>query len=151
MNGYLLLLLLAALGFICRSPLISIAALLLCGFKLLNWQYALQFLQQRGIQLGLLFLLLAILTPVAARHTTWHQLAGALFSPTGLLTVLVTIIATQLNGEGLKLLQLEPALILSIVIGSVLGIVFFGGIPVGPLMAAGLAALVLEVLSWIRD
>ncbi|RYD02533.1 hypothetical protein N752_24705 [Desulforamulus aquiferis] len=55
-----------------------------------------------------------------------------------------------MNGEGLTLLKMDPQLIFGMVIGSVFGIVFLGGIPIGPLMAAGLTALFLEVVYWFK-
>jgi uncharacterized membrane protein (DUF441 family) len=59
-------------------------------------------------------------------------------------------LATYLNGGGLKLLQIDPEIIFGVVIGSIIGITFFGGIPVGPLMAAGLTALFLNIIALFR-
>jgi uncharacterized membrane protein (DUF441 family) len=48
---------------------------------------------------------------------------------------------------GLNLLESRPQVILGLVIGSIIGIVFFKGIPVGPLMAGGVAAFFLYVIE----
>ncbi|MBO9598975.1 MAG: DUF441 family protein, partial [Cohnella sp.] len=56
-------------------------------------------------------------------------------------------IATFLNSRGLEMLRVDPQLIVGIVIGSIVGILFLRGIPVGPLMAAGLTALFIKVIQ----
>ncbi|HHU92238.1 MAG TPA: DUF441 domain-containing protein, partial [Halanaerobiaceae bacterium] len=61
--------------------------------------------------------------------------------------VIAGILATQFNGMGLRLLEEHPHLVGGIIVGSLIGIVLFRGIPVGPLMAAGIAALLLELLE----
>jgi len=38
-------------------------------------------------------------------------------------------------------------LIVGLVIGSIFGIIFMRGIPVGPLMAAGITALLIKIFS----
>ena len=54
-------------------------------------------------------------------------------------------LATYMNGQGLDLLRLEPQMIVGLVIGSIFGIIFLKGIPVGPLMAAGITAIFVKL------
>jgi uncharacterized membrane protein (DUF441 family) len=56
-----------------------------------------------------------------------------------------------MNGKGLDLLKVDPELIVALVIGSIFGIVFLRGIPVGPLMAAGITAMLLKMFSWLFE
>lgn len=42
-------------------------------------------------------------------------------------------------------------MIVGLVAGSIIGIVMLRGIPVGPLMAAGITALLLQISRWIID
>ncbi|MDD4666158.1 MAG: DUF441 family protein, partial [Clostridia bacterium] len=60
------------------------------------------------------------------------------------------VLATYLNDDGLNLLKNQPELLFALILGSIIGIVFFDGIPVGPLMAAGLAAFFLKILTFFR-
>ena len=59
------------------------------------------------------------------------------------------MLATYMNGKGLDLLKMDPQLIIGLVIGSIVGIVMLRGIPVGPLMAAGITAFLLKLFTWI--
>jgi uncharacterized membrane protein (DUF441 family) len=58
-------------------------------------------------------------------------------------------IATYMNAKGLEILKIDPQLIVGLVIGSIFGIIFMRGIPVGPLMAAGITALLMKIFSFL--
>ncbi|MBC7104935.1 MAG: DUF441 family protein [Firmicutes bacterium] len=147
-GGSLLLLLLVAAGLVARSYLISIAALVLLALRLFRLPQCIELVEKKGLEAGLLFLLLAIMAPFAADRVGLREIAAHLTSLPGLMAVLGGALATHLNGEGLSLKQTTPELIFGLLIGSLLGILLLGGIPVGPLMAAGLTALLLELCRW---
>lgn len=150
MSGIPILVALLLVGVIARSNLIAMAACVLLLLKLAKLDFVFPLLEKRGLEIGLLFLLLSILVPVATGKVTEKDLLYNLKSLPGLIAILGGALATHLNSEGLKLLQLDPELIFGLVLGSILGIIFLGGIPVGPLMAAGIAALFLEVIRWLK-
>ncbi|MTI86105.1 MAG: DUF441 domain-containing protein [Firmicutes bacterium] len=150
MSGVPILVVLLLIGVMARSNLIAMAACVLLLLKFANLNFVFPLLEKRGLEIGLLFLLLAILVPIATGKVTEADLLYNFKSLPGLLAIFGGALATHLNGEGLKLLQLDPELIFGLVLGSIFGIVFLGGVPVGPLMAAGIAALFLEVIRWIK-
>ncbi|MBE3586442.1 MULTISPECIES: DUF441 domain-containing protein [Desulfofundulus] len=151
MPGFTLLVALFLIGVIARSNLIATAACLLLIIKLAKLNFIFPFLEKRGLELGLLFLLLSILVPVATGRITEREMLYNLTSLPGLLALFGGALATHLNGEGLRLLQLQPEIIFGLVTGSIIGIVFLGGVPVGPLMAAGITALFMELASWLKN
>jgi len=150
MNGVALLVALLLIGIVSRSNLIATAACVLLIIKFANLNFVFPLLEKRGLEIGLLFLLLAILVPVATGKISEKDLLCTFTSVSGILAIAGGALATHLNGEGLKLLQIDPEIIFGLLVGSVFGIVFMGGIPVGPLMAAGLTALFLEVLNLFK-
>lgn len=150
MNGVPLLVALLLVGIIARSNLIATAACVLLIIKFSNLHFIFSLLEKRGLEIGLLFLLLAILVPVASGKVTEKELIGTFTSLPGILALLGGALATHLNGEGLRLLQIDPEMIFGLLIGSVFGIVFLNGVPVGPLMAAGLTALFLETIRLFK-
>lgn len=150
MNGVPILVALLLVGIIARSNLIATAACVLLIIKFANLNFILPLLEKRGLEIGLLFLLLAILVPVANGKVTEKELLTTFTSLPGILALIGGALATHLNGEGLRLLQIDPEMIFGLLIGSVFGIVFLNGIPVGPLMAAGLTALFLEVIRLFK-
>jgi len=150
MSGVNMLVVLLLIGIIARSNLIATAACILLILKFSNLNFVFPLLERRGLELGLLFLLLSILVPLATGKITEREMLYNFASLPGILAIIGGALATCLNSEGLKLLQVEPEIIFGLVIGSIFGITFLGGIPVGPLMAAGLAAFFLNVITWIK-
>jgi len=149
-GGSLLLLLLVVAGLVARSYLISVAALILLALRWVRLPQCIDLVEKKGLEAGLLFLLLAIMAPFAADRVGVRDIVAHLTSLPGLMAILGGALATHLNGEGLSLMQSTPELIFGLLIGSLLGILLLGGIPVGPLMAAGLTALLLELCRWYR-
>ncbi|HAG10176.1 MAG TPA: DUF441 domain-containing protein [Desulfotomaculum sp.] len=150
MSGVYMLVVLLLVGIVARSNLISSAACILLVLKFSSLDMFFPFLEKRGLEIGLLFLLLSILVPVATEKITKNEILYSFLSLPGILAILGGALATYLNGDGLKLLQIDPEIIFGVVIGSIIGITFFGGIPVGPLMAAGLTALFLNIIGLFR-
>lgn len=142
-----ILLTLLILGVISKSNVIAAAAGILLVVKSINVPWLFPIIERRGLELGLLFLVLSVLVPFATGKIPLKDIALSVASISGLLAIVSGVLATHLNGKGLDLLALEPQLMIGLVIGSIIGIVFFGGVPVGPLMAAGITVILLELLK----
>lgn len=149
MNGELLLLLLIIVGMIGRSPIITTAACILLIVKLIHLERFLPSIERRGLELGLLFLTMGVLVPFASERISTKDIMAVFTSWPGIIALLGGAIATYMNGKGLDLLKVDPQLIVGLVIGSIFGIIFMRGIPVGPLMAAGITALLLKIASFL--
>ena len=96
-------------------------------------------------------LTIAVLVPFANERISLKDILSVFTSWPGILALVGGAIATYMNGKGLDLLKIDPQLIVGLVIGSILGIVFLRGIPVGPLMAAGITALLLKISTYLFD
>jgi uncharacterized membrane protein (DUF441 family) len=147
MNGELVLVALIIVGLIGRSPIITTAACILLIVKLLSLQRYLPSIERRGMEFGLLFLTLAVLVPFASGRVQTKDVVAAFTSWIGWVALAGGAAAAYLNSRGLDMLKIDPQLIVGIVIGSIVGILFLRGIPVGPLMAAGLTALFLKIIQ----
>ncbi|BFH69432.1 MAG: DUF441 domain-containing protein [Paenibacillus dendritiformis] len=151
MNGELVLVVLIVVGLVSRSPIITTAACILLIVKLVHLERYLPAIERRGLELGLLFLTIAVLVPFAAERITAEHLWSTLTSWPGIIALAGGAIATSMNGRGLELLKNDPQMIVGLVAGSLVGIVLLRGVPVGPLMAAGITALLLTISRWIID
>ncbi len=149
MNTNLLLYFIIILGLLAQSRVIVLAGFSLLLIKELGLTGLTDFLSNKGIEIGLVFLLMAILAPMVLIPMNWEELKNSLGGWKGLIAIIAGLLATQFNGMGLKLLDSNPQLIVGIIIGSLIGIVLLGGIPVGPLMAAGIAAVLVELIGII--
>jgi len=135
------------LGIFSKSHSLSIAAGLLLTIKLLKIKSLLPLLEEQGIEIGLLFLMLAVMVPIALDRVGTKEIIATFSSLPGLLAIAGGLIATRLNNMGIQLLESQPQVILGLVIGSIVGIIFLKGIPVGPLMAGGIAAFLLYLIN----
>lgn len=149
MNGDFLLVILIIIGLIGRSNIITTAACMLLAIKLIHLDRYLPAIERRGLDLGLLFLTMAVLVPFASDRISSKDILSIFTSWPGIIALTGGAIATYMNGKGLDLLKIDPQIIVGLVIGSILGIVFLRGIPVGPLMAAGITALLLKISKYI--
>jgi len=104
------------------------------------------FCSRHGLFLGLFFLTVSVLAPIAEGNLRFSEVVATLLSPVGAVAILGGIMSSIMNFKGVTLLQLEPQVVAGVVIGSLVSIAFFGGIPVGPVMAAGLTAVLLDAL-----
>ncbi|MGG1313594.1 MULTISPECIES: DUF441 domain-containing protein [Cohnella] len=151
MNGDIVLVGLIIIGLIGRSPIITTAACVLLIVKLIHLERYLPAIERRGLELGLLFLTMAVLVPFATGRVQLKDVLNAFTSWTGWVALLGGALATYMNGKGLDLLKIDPQLIVGLVIGSIFGIIFLRGIPVGPLMAAGITALFLKIFQFFAE
>ncbi len=148
-NATIGLLVLLLLGIWARSNLVAAAAAILLVIRFARLSFLFPVLERRGVELGLLFLTLAMLVPFALGKVTLRDISKGLLTVPGMLAVLGGALATHLNGRGLHLLADNSYLMISLIVGSILGIVVWGGIPVGPLMAAGVTYLMLQVIDLV--
>ncbi|MCL6547610.1 MAG: DUF441 domain-containing protein [Alicyclobacillus sp.] len=146
----ILLIVLIIVGVVGRVHIVSIASSLLLVLRMLRLERFFPMLERRSLELGLLFLMISILVPLASGKVSGREMMSTIFSVAGIATVAGGIAATILNAKGLELLQAFPSLLISVVLGSVIGIVVFRGVPIGPLMATSLAAFFLMILNLFR-
>lgn len=140
-----MLIVLIVIGLVGRSHIIATAASILLILKLISLERFFPTVERRGLEFGLLFLTMAVLVPFASGKIEWRDFLPLFTTIPGILALCGGILATYMNRQGLALLKLDPEMIVGLVIGSIIGIVVFRGIPVGPLMAAGITALFIQI------
>ena len=68
-------------------------------------------------------------------------------SPVGILALLAGVFAAVAGGSGVSLLKDSPDIVSSLIIGTMIGVFFFKGVAVGPLIAACITYMVLSLLK----
>ncbi|HEY8414183.1 MAG TPA: DUF441 domain-containing protein [Thermaerobacter sp.] len=148
----LMLLVILALGALGRNPLVTSAAGALLLLRLLGLSRLLPLLEQPAMSLGLILLIVSVLIPFANGQVTVEQTVhsftrGGIAGYAGLVA---GFLAAVLGARGISLLERDPHVIIGLILGTLVGVAFFQGIPVGPLTAAGLAAVLLELFKSLR-
>ena len=96
--------------------------------------------EQYGVQAGIILLTIGVLSPLVSGRIQFPGLAG-LMRWKMLAAVLVGVLVAWLAGRGVPLMMNQPAVVPGLIIGTVIGVAFLKGIPVGPLIAAGILSL----------
>ncbi len=137
------------LGLAARSNLLAAAATVLLAIRLTGLAFLLPRFYEPALFAGLLFLTVAMLTPFALGKVSLKKLGQGFTTLPGIVAVVGSAVATHLNGHSITLMNTQSHLMINLIAGSILGIVLWGGMPVGPLTAAGVTYLMLECISWI--
>lgn len=140
----LIILLLAVIG---QNQSVSLAAAILLIIKILGFDDWFSIVENKGMNIGITILTLAILAPVAAGRISLRNMVDSISSPVGFLAVLMGVFAAWVAGKGVIFFKASPDTITSLIIGTIVGISFFQGIAVGPLIAAGMLSLVVGLFS----
>ena len=138
----LLLVILIILGLLSHNSAITISAAVLLIMQQTFLSQYIPWIDQYGLKLGIMVLTLGVLSPLVSGKIPLPELSSfihwKMFSSIG-----VGILVAWLAGQGVDLMTNQPVLVTGLMIGTVIGVSFFGGIPVGPLIAAGILALLL--------
>ncbi|MFO7245276.1 MAG: DUF441 domain-containing protein [Thermaerobacter sp.] len=146
-GGWVLVLVLAA-GLLGRNPLVTAATGLLLLLVTLPWKMPVVLLERYSVQAGLTLLIMGLLAPFAAGRLGLHDMLQGLRGPLGVAALLGGALSAWMCARGLVLLETEPEVIIGLVAGTILGVGLMRGIPVGPLAAAGLTAVIYEMWRW---
>lgn len=141
-----LLLLLAGLGIFSSNMPITIAMIVLLLLRVLHMHQVFPWLEKYGLTIGIIILTIGVMTPVASGKIPLQTLWSSFFSFKSLLAIAVGILVAWLGGRGVVLMGNHPTIVAGLLIGTVLGVALFGGVPVGPLIAAGLLSLLIGKL-----
>jgi uncharacterized membrane protein (DUF441 family) len=144
-EGSLVLAVVFAVGLIGKNDLVAAASGLMLVLQVAALPDMFRFLQTYANELGITFLLIGLLLPYATGQMGLSSVR-LLLSTHGLVAVAIGAVGAWLAAEGISLLTTRPEIMVGIVVGSVLGVAFLGGIPAGPLVASGLAAVIFRFL-----
>lgn len=136
------LLVLLACGVLSHNNAIIISVVVLIVLKLLPFtQASFPYLEKYGLQAGIILLTIAVLVPVASGKISGEVLLKSFASWHSILAILVGVLVAWLGGRGVKLMTVEPNVVAGLLIGTLIGVSFLKGVPVGPLIAAGILSL----------
>lgn len=145
MEQVLPLLLIFIISLLTKNNLLAAAAAIVFFLKLMRLNRFFPLIQIRGLEAGLLLLTVALLIPFSTGQVTLKGLVRSILSPLGVLAIVGGLLGAYLNSQGLDFVAIEPSIIPGILVGIIVSVSFFGGVSVGPIMAAGIAALLAKL------
>ncbi|WP_225999400.1 DUF441 domain-containing protein [Paenibacillus sp. BJ-4] len=139
----LILLALAGLGIISGNSTVTIAMVVLLLLRVTSFHTAFPWLEKYGLTIGIIILTIGVMTPLASGKISINQVLESFMHWKSLLAIVIGILVAYLGGRGATLMSGQPIIVTGLLIGTVIGVAFFKGVPVGPLIAAGLLSLLI--------
>ena len=139
----IVLLILLACGIFSHNSAVSIAAAVLIVFRITPLNEFFPYLQQHGLNIGIIILTIGVLTPIASGKIPGDTILKSFLSWKSLLAIAIGLLVAWLGGRGVKLMSNQPDIVAGLLIGTVAGVAVLRGVPVGPLIAAGILSLLI--------
>ena len=135
------------IGIASKNGILAAASGIVLIIGLLDLDRLYPFLERRGIEAGLLLLTPALLIPFATGRIPLGALWNTVTSYVGLAAIIGGLAGAYLNAQGIDLIRHKPEILPGILIGVIISVAFLGGTAVGPIMAAGIAAVIIALIG----
>ncbi|NRN28136.1 DUF441 domain-containing protein [Photorhabdus heterorhabditis] len=139
----LVLLVLAALGIISHNMTVTLAMLFLLVIRITPLNQFFPWVEKYGLTIGVLILTVGVMAPIASGKITVQAVLNSFMNWKSLLAILVGVLVSWLGSRGVSLMSNQPSTVAGLLVGTVLGVAMFKGVPVGPLIAAGILSLLI--------
>ena len=144
------LLIILVLSVIGNNHSVSVAALVLLLIKILGFETWFPLIENYGINIGITILTLAVLVPIAQGRISTSGMLEAFKTPIGLVAILIGVFVAWVAAQGVPFMKETPEAVTALIVGTIIGVSFFHGLAVGPLIAGGLVSLILSLFSFIK-
>ena len=139
----IVLLVLLGCGIFSHNTAVTIAAGVLIVFRITPLSQFFPLLQTHGLEVGIIILTIGVLTPIASGKIPGEEILKSFLTWKSLLAIAIGLLVAWLGGRGVKLMSNQPNVVAGLLIGTVAGVALLRGVPVGPLIAAGLLSLLI--------
>lgn len=141
------LLVVALMSFVAQDRLLMAAAILLALLAAVDGRELLGILQKGAFPLGIFCLMAFILLPIAMQKISLADMAGRLLTVKGGIAVVAGLGISFIGGKGIGILSSQPTVLAGVIVGTLVAVLFFNGLPAGLIIAAGLISLADEYVG----
>lgn len=144
------MLILLIIGIFAKNQSLIVAVVVLLAIKWLGiGDKTFPLIQQKGIQVGVTIITIAVLVPIATGDIGFKQLTGAMRSAYAWVALGSGVFVAIIAASGIELLKTDPHITAALVFGTILAVAVFNGVAVGPLIGAGIAFSVMKIVDFI--
>ncbi|WP_309411767.1 DUF441 family protein [Bacillus cereus] len=142
MVSFLLLGILFILALVVKDYTLAMAASLLGVLLAMKQKSILHAIQQYAFPVGIFFLMLFLLVPITSGKISSNNIIKLFTSPIGWCSILTGFIVSFIGGQGVRILPMNPTILLGVLIGTLMAVLFTKGLPAGVIIAAGIIAII---------
>jgi uncharacterized membrane protein (DUF441 family) len=144
----LVILVLAVIG---NNHSVSLAVSALLIIKLMGLTAWLPHIENHGLTIGITILTMAVLTPLAQGRISVVEMMVAFKTQSGLIAIIVGIFVSWVATQGMYFLKASPEATTALIVGTIGGVCFFNGLAIGPLIAGGMVAMIINLLNLFKQ
>ncbi|HHR5877153.1 TPA: DUF441 domain-containing protein [Providencia alcalifaciens] len=137
----IILLVLAGLGIISHNMTVTLAMLFLLVVRITPLNNFFPWVEKYGLTIGILILTIGVMAPIASGKISANDVLGSFLNWKSLLAIVIGVLVSWLGSRGVALMGSQPSTVAGLLVGTVIGVALFRGVPVGPLIAAGILSL----------
>lgn len=139
----IILLVLAGLGIISHNMTVTLAMLFLLVVRITPLNNYFPWVEKYGLTIGILILTIGVMAPIASGKITANEVLSSFLNWKSILAIVIGIAVSWLGSRGVALMSHQPSTVAGLLVGTVIGVALFRGVPVGPLIAAGILSLLI--------
>ncbi|MCR2044160.1 DUF441 family protein [Anaerosalibacter massiliensis] len=131
-----------------KNKYMTFAAIVILLLSFLNNRYLNSLIKNHFLNIGMTFLMIWMLSSLLNGKNTLNLLNIEKFlNINGIVSFIVGFFVVIIASKGLTFLNEDPSALIGVVAGSIIGVTFFNGIPVGTLTASGIAFLIIKLIK----
>ena len=142
---YIIMLAILLCGVVGHNMSVAYAAGAVILLKVLGLNQVIAILGDKGVSWGIILLTAAIFVPIATGKITWADILHCFQSQVGIVSLIVGAGVAIFGYLGVDYMKASPEVATALIIGTMIGVFFFRGIPVGPLIASGVVYVVMTI------
>ena len=142
---YIIMLAILICGVVGHNMSVAYAAGAVILLKALGLNQVIAILGDKGVSWGIILLTAAIFVPIATGKITWTDIIHCFQSPVGIVSLIVGAGVAIFGYLGVDYMKASPEVATALIIGTMIGVFFFRGVPVGPVIASGVVYVVMTI------
>lgn len=143
----IIILILVILSFITKNKNLGVAALIIFVISISGSEKLINLVEKHFMNIGMIFLMMWMLIPLIKMEGTNGSGFKSLLSLNGAVSFFTGIGVVLLAAKGIDFTKGSADVLSGVVIGSIVGVSLLGGVPVGPLIASGIAYEVVKLIN----
>lgn len=151
MLSKIILIVLFILSLINKNKSLTGAAFIIFVISLIDNGKSAEFIEKHFMNLGMTFLMIWMLVPLIKQTSVESININQLLNGRSIISIIAGISAVLVASKGVTFLKLNSDTMPGILIGSIIGVTFLGGVPVGPLIASGMVFGILKLINFIFE
>ncbi|AYF53686.1 DUF441 domain-containing protein [Clostridium botulinum C] len=148
MSPKIILSILIFLSFLGKNKSLGIASIVIIIISFFNDKKCISFVENHFMNFGMTFLMIWMLIPIIKNPMFIQNIKSSL-TLKGIVCFFSGLIVAILASKGIGFLKGSTDTITGIILGSIVGVSLLGGVPVGPLIASGIAYEIIKFLNLI--